>query len=330
MGIDRRRYLMMTSARKAAMEKVGAAYVRHTSGSFINIQRSLDGGSTWSTVVTNIGSGGMIVDVDENLIYNNSTGLYLLTAAGEKQSLPKLTGNQFPLCQSSGSEFIFHTYRVYSGGKYSTTIYRRDGREATDVQKTYLSPYKVNTQKENAMACSEDGRFICMGGDGSQENGVISRDYGNTWTKTSESSSYGFSTIDMSNSGQYTVMCSGTEDGTVHVSTDNLATIHPTVSFKATEVSSVAISGNGEVMYAYATYPSRIRGFYRSYDHGNSWQYFKNNSFIKKMVTSYNGQLILAMDSTNLFRSNDYGVTWTTVPDIAKPEDVVLNKYMKF
>lgn len=99
---------------------------------------------------------------------------------------------------------------------------------------------------DSASACSRDGKYVIFGGREGYTNCYISRDYGETWTETLDSSSYGSGTDDvkLSGNGQMMAAC-GANNPWFTVSTDFLGTFQ---RFNAS-ARSVDIVSDGSSMF---------------------------------------------------------------------------------
>lgn len=318
MGIDRRRYLMGHSLRRAKTEDYASAFYC-TSGKVL--YESKDSGKTWASrnIATTTTRPVLAIGGSQQVIAAG-TGLQYWSPSTSGSIACK--GTPVNVCMSTGSEFIFYGVNSGTGWTtgYSTTLYKKSGTGGTPSAKVTFNSWDQSSPR---MACSSDGKYICIGGLANYTNGFTSTNFGESWTETLATSSYGngATSVDMDNSGKYTLVGS---QGGLNRSVNNLASF---THDNSANVDSVAVSGDGNVMY----YDVSGTGFYMSLDHGASWVKRGSLNGFSKIVCSYTGQVVLAVgnSSKNLFRSNDYGATWATVVSSGNVVDVVLDKNRK-
>lgn len=315
MGVDIRRFLMAAASVRRVTEEDAYAYARVRQ----QLYMSTNCGETWTVRDTGITTaGGLSVDVNGAGLATGGSAMWDFPIAGSYNSRA-CTGTPKNLCQSSGSEYIY--YSVNAGSSwvtgYSTTIYRKSGLAGTpSAVKTFYSW----DQSSPSIACSENGKYICIGGAVNFTNGFISTDYGATWTETLATSSYGngATSVDMSNDGKYTLVGS---QGGLNRSVNSLGSI---THDNNVNVSAVAVSGDGNVMY-YST----TSALYRSYDHGTTWNLIGNTYNFTKLRASYLGQRLIGIRSGIIYYSADWGNSWTST-GISGATDIVINKFRKF
>jgi len=319
MGVDRRRFLEAASSRRSISENNAYAYARSTTGA---LYWSQDAGSTWSVRNTNIQTDGALAALKNNAVLASGTrrsALWYFDKSGNyaAQSITGITNN---LCASSGSEYVYYTVNAGSSWQtgYSTQIYKKTGRAGRPVLKKTFSTWDQSGR--HTIACSADGKYVCIGGLAGYTNGFTSIDYGETWVEALATSSYGngATSVDMSNDGRYTLVGS---QGGLNRSVNSLASFtHDTNS----NIYSIAISGDGRVMYRN---DSNLI-LYRSLDYGASWQQLLSSFGAAKLVCSYTGQVVLcvAYYGGTIFRSNDYGKSWSQILSVAC-NDIVINNW---
>ena len=152
----------------------------------------------------------------------------------------------------------------------------------------------------------------------SYEYMYLSSTYGSTWTQSSAPYGLDYYGLDgASDSGQYVTLAAFNTG--VYVS-QNYGSTWTLVTLQQSSISSTAVSGNGQYMFATAGiqvitgYPGRI---YYSKDYGTSWKLLPNSfsANYQSVYTSNTGQFVAATFyvKTQYYLSTDYGNSWTTV-----------------
>lgn len=197
---------------------------------------------------------------------------------------------------------VYHAYNNVN----TTTVFKADYlTDSFTVKRGFASRDRAS----ELAAVSADGQYVLIGGEQGYSNSFISRDYGETWSETLATSSYGNGTtdLDMSNDGQYAIKTAGDK---IAYSNDYLSSFHviDTESEFRESPYGATVSGDGSVMYAY------VAGqIIASEDGGSTWTVrCPGIQHTSKLTCSYRGKVVLAhVNGTNLHYSTDFGRTFT-------------------
>ncbi len=314
MGIDRRRYLLAAGGSDnydPDTELNPQVYAYSFDGRTLYVWDSCDLdnarvdfvslGTTGSSLVGN----GFVNSYDE-FVFHHKAGLRIKSYYGTMQieDDPCVQGNANSFCGGA-----LHGSPMYCGASVSSgattryaLLYKKNHFQESFSQKAAFRTWDAVSQH---IAVSADGQYAIAGGSRGYTNSFITRDYGETWSETLATSSYGDGTgdLDISNDGQY--MIKSTSTGGLVYSNDYLSSFH-TVDREGCV--GVTVSGDGSVMYCYSA--GKI---YASEDGGITWTVrCPSIQFSIKLTCSYRGKVVLAIVSEmDLYYSLDFGRTFT-------------------
>lgn len=319
MGIDRRRYLLAAGGSDnydPDTELNPYVYAYGLDGETLYVWDSCDlANASVDSVSLNISDSSLVglvgngfVNSYDRFVFYHKADYRIKEYYGTTQieDDPYVQGNASSFC--GGALFESPMYcgaNISSGatGRY-VVLYKKNYFQESFSQKAVFTTWDAVSQY---IAVSADGQYAIAGGYRGYTNSFITRDYGETWSETLATSSYGDGTgdLDISNDGQY--MIKSTSDGRLVYSNDYLSSFH---TADREGCYGVTVSGDGSVMYCYSA-----GTICASEDGGITWTVrCPSIQLSTKLTCSYRGKVVLAIVSgTDLYYSLNFGRTFTRV-----------------
>jgi photosystem II stability/assembly factor-like uncharacterized protein len=295
------------------------------------ILRSSDSGATWSITVVDysrelvkvavsgtdgsvqsiIGdTGDIYVSIDSGATwevngFSESFSGIALSSDGATQ-LSVVRGNGFYKTTNTGGGWIAlvspgYTTRnlaISSDAQYQIVgnVFRQLFL-STDFGSTFVKTTSSNTARP---AMSSSGKYMYAG------NGTKfkrSTDFGTTWTSTSIG--FGIKSIATSTTGQHVTIASSSTSNNLYVSNDYGITFTDK-TFETGEIFDVVMSSDGRVQII----SINGSGVWKSTDFWNtSTKIFSSRTYLS---ISYDGNLIMVINGTDINKSIDQGITWSS------------------
>lgn len=293
---------------------------------------SVDSGITWEVKaevgenailnVSNEGNGYVFARDVNGMIIRDA--LYVSVKGEDPVSYTNkisFGGTALSLCVfEEGSGFFARNQGMSYQTGYQTEIDKFTNYN-TQEQKGYFSTW--DQVSNSASACSRDGKYVIFGGREGYTNCYMSRDYGETWSETLESSSYGSGTDDvrLSGNGQMMAAC-GENNPWLTISTDFLGTFQRF----GMAARSVDIVSDGSLIFV-----ANNTGIFRAtLASGNiAWKpTIISDQQLRRIRCNANGTKLIGLGTDGyIYYSHNGGVNWTKtswngVTDIAMSKKV--------
>jgi len=295
--------------------------------------------ASWNDIA--ISSTGQVIAAVANAINSNSQNIYISTDYGTNfnavvpQGLSGTTNTWSNLVMSGNGQVIVGSITTSSTSLNSSYLYVSQNRGASFSQVIPTGITAANNVPFQTTTISANGQYILAAANStaSSQNLYVSSNFGSTFnsiTPTGISSATAWSSVAMSSDGKYmagVISNTATISGFVYVSSDYGSTFTgKTCTGVTSNMSSIAVSSNGQIVAATVNGGNLSGNIYISSNYGSSfanrpvittanvtcnWQKIAMSNDAKYMVAIANGSNTTGF--SRAYISKDYGNSFTAI-----------------